>query len=334
MVTVIHDLHLGAIRSAGTTTVSALALRRWQLSMFDSMLDGIESDLVILGDLFDTYQIPMTDLLAAYQLLQQWLSKGWKLTLIPGNHDLSTDSSKLSSFQFMAQLLITHPNVSYIQGGGWVAESDGVYAISHVVNQDLLNLELAKVPTCRYLLVHANYDNNFAKDSDHSLNISREQIDAMPQVGTAFFAHEHSHRTADRVYVAGNQFPASISDCLDGKDKFSHTLSQNGIQRNLVWKAADYEEIDWREPKDSEAQFIRIVGSCTPEEAADMANMVVRYRKQSDAFVVGNAVKVVSDDPLAELAVSSLEDIKSFDVLGAVKNLLTARQVEILEGLA
>ena len=62
---VINDVHLGAIRSAGTTISSALALREWMLEQFKSMLEVIDEDLVILGDLFDTYSIPAPDLLAA-----------------------------------------------------------------------------------------------------------------------------------------------------------------------------------------------------------------------------------------------------------------------------
>ena len=210
---VIHDLLLGVQRSAGTTPASASALTVWMQQEFDNTLDRVNEDLVIVGDLFDTYQVPLRAVLATYTSLLNWLRKGHNLCLIPGNHDLSTDSSKLSSFQFLSQLLLDHPNVKYISGGGYVAED--VYAISHVPNEDLFDLELSKVPKCKYLLLHCNYDNNFAKESDHSLNISEEQCEKLP-VEFVFFAHEHYYREELRgkVFIAGNQFPSSVSDCL------------------------------------------------------------------------------------------------------------------------
>ena len=304
----INDIHIGAIRSAGTTPASALALRQYALASFSSLLDHINEDLVILGDLFDTYSIAMTDLLTTYQTLTRWLEKGHNLTLIPGNHDLSTDSAKMSSFQFMGQLLINHPNVQYISGGGWVDEKEGVYCISHVHNQDLFDMELAKVPECKFLLVHCNYDNHFAKDSDHSLNLSEEQAKAS-KAQTIVFAHEHAPRRllGGKVVVMGNQFPMSISDCLDGSDKFMHRIG-NEIEPIKVWdRKENYVEMDWRSPESTTANFIRFVGTASAEESAAAADTVARYRKGSEAFVVGNGVRVQTAEGQEQLEVESLE---------------------------
>lgn len=327
----IHDLHLGVQRAAGTTPQSAVDLGNWMHQQFDKMLHRIDEDLVIVGDLFDTYQVPLRSVLLAHISLSKWLLKGRKLYLIPGNHDLSTDSSKLSSFQFLAKLFIDHPNVSYHVGGGFIA--DDVYAISHVTNQDLLDLELAKVPKCRYLLLHANYDNNFAKDADHSLNVSQAQCEAMP-ADVIFFAHEHYYREDMRgkVFISGNQFPSSVSDCLHKTDKFMTRLG-NTPERIMTWDTQEYAEIDWRDPAASEAKFIRFVGQCAPEEAAEMANVVAAYRKSSEAFIVTNAVKVGADTEGQELQLSSLEAISKFNVMDALKSYLTEEEVQILEKL-
>ena len=328
---VIHDLHLGVQRSAGTTPASATALTVWMQQQFDSILDRVNEDLVILGDLFDTYQVSLRTVLATYTSLSDWLRKGHNLCLIPGNHDLSTDSSKLSSFQFLAQLLLEHPNVTYHSGGGFIA--DGVYAISHVTNQDLIDMELAKVPKCKYLLLHCNYDNNFAKASDHSLNISREQCENLP-ADVVFFAHEHYYREELRgkVFIAGNQFPSSVSDCLHKTDKFMTRLADKP-ERLMTWAKKGYAEIDWRLPEESDAQFIRFVGHCKPDEAAEMANVIAAYRRSSDAFVITNAVKVGEDTEGAELELASLEAINKFNVMDALKEYLSVEDVKILESL-
>ena len=328
---VIHDLHLGVQRSAGTTPTSALALTDWMHKQFDVILERVDEDLVILGDLFETYQVPLRTVLATYNSLLKWLDKGHNLTLVPGNHDLSTDSSKLSSFQFLGQLLLEHPNVTYHSGGGFI--TDGVYAVSHVTNSDLFDMELAKVPKCKYLLLHCNYDNNFAKASDHSLNISREQCEKLP-ADVIFFAHEHYYREEMRgkVFIAGNQFASSVSDCLHKTDKFMTRLGDKP-ERLMTWAKEGYEEIDWRNPAPSTAQFIRFVGHCKPDEAAEMANVIAAYRRSSDAFVITNAVKVGEDTEGAELELASLEAINKFSVMDALKEYLSVEDVNILESL-
>lgn len=334
---IIHDTHLGVQRSAGTTPDSAAALTGWMQEQFASILNRVDEDLIVLGDLFDTYQVPLKTVLDTMSLLSMWLEKGHKLYLIPGNHDLSTDSSKMSSFQFLGAVFKNHPRVVYQQGGGHITED--VYAISHVTNQDLFDLELSKVPKCKYLLVHANYDNNFAKESDHSLNMSREQVEAAP-VEVVFFAHEHYYREdlRGKVFISGNQFPSSVSDCLHKTDKFMTRLGDKP-ERIMTWATAGgiegggYAELDWRNPEASDAHFIRFIGSCKAEEAADMANVIAAYRKASKAFVVTNAVKVGSDTEGAELELDSLEAINQFSVMDALRDYLSADDIKILESL-
>lgn len=328
---VINDLHLGVARSAGTTPRSASELTDWTHEQFSKILSRVDEDLLILGDLFDTYHVPLSSLLKTWKSLKDWLRKGHTLYLVPGNHDLSTDSSKLSSFHFLGSLLETWDNVIVCANAGHITAD--IYCIPHVPNQDLLNMELAKVPKCKYLLVHANYDNNFAKESDHSLNISAEQCRELP-AEYVFFAHEHYSRTAMRgkVFIAGNQIPTSVSDCLHKVDKFMHRLADKP-EALVTWEAAGYVEIDWRQPEASEAQFVRFVGHCSNDEAAAMAEVVARYRKNSEAFVVSNAVRVGNDDEGDSIKLDSLEAISNFKVMEALQDYLSPQDMKILESL-
>lgn len=332
---VISDVHIGVNRSAGTTPASALALRKYLLSNFEKMLSSTDEHLVILGDLFDTYQIPMTDLLETYRLLSHWLlTKQQHLTLVCGNHDLSTDSTKLSSFQFLAELLTdSHKRVQLVQGSG--QQVGHTYIIPHVANQDLFNLELDKVPECEWLLVHCNYDNYFAKESDHSLNLSKEQAQAS-KAKHILFAHEHHARTAlgGKVVIPGNQVPSSVSDCLSDDDKYMTRLVPGSAPEMIqTWSKSKFKELDWTQLETCDAEFIRVVGTCKPEEAADMADAIARYRKISEAFVITNAVKVVGTEAEDALQLHSLEAIKKFDVLEALKKILAPDEIKILETL-
>ena len=165
------------------------------------------------------------------------------------------------------------------------------------------------------------------------MNISREQCEKLP-ADVIFFAHEHYYREEMRgkVFIAGNQFASSVSDCLHKTDKFMTRLGDKP-ERLMTWAKEGYEEIDWRNPAPSTAQFIRFVGHCKPDEAAEMANVIAAYRRSSDAFVITNAVKVGEDTEGAELELASLEAINKFSVMDALKEYLSVEDVKILENL-
>ena len=329
---VLSDLHIGAVRSAGTSPASSKALRDHLLSSFKDLLNKADEDVILNGDIFDSSNVSMTDLLETYNAVLSWLTKGFNLTIVVGNHDLYTDTSKLSSLQFMAALLAKEPNVTYVSGSYRL--NSEIYIISHVTNQDLFDLELSKVPTCKYLLLHCNYDNPFSKHLDNSLNLSEQQaLDCKAEY--IVLGHEHHTRKAlgGKVFIPGNQIASSIADCIGGHDKY---MTHLGYKPELVkvWdSAANYEEIDWRNPAPSTAQFIRFVGHAKPEEAADMADVIARYRRTSEAFVVANAVRVTEDEEGKELALQSLEEINKFNVMEALKEYLTEEELKIVESL-
>lgn len=336
---IINDLHLGTQRVTGTTQKSQEELRKYLLAMFAKCLRiADDDDLIILGDLFDNYNIPTTDILAAYDLLADWLKHtGRHVYLVAGNHDLSKDSTKVSSFRFFAEVLARGfpGQVTYIEGSFRLGKS--IHIISHVVNQDLLNLELENVGTAKFLLVHANYDNNFAKESDHSLNISAEQIAAL-DVETVVFAHEHYAREAPGVKVLGNQFPSSVSDCLGEDVKYMHRLTAAGVEKLPTWESGEYAEVDWQDPQPTDAKFVRLVGKATQAEAHQVPEFVSQYRRNSDALVVGNAIRVngvvaAEGLDLEDMESSSLESLRAFDVKGALKARLSVEEWAVIESL-
>ena len=177
---IINDVHLGVNRAAGTTQQTAALLRQYlQQNLHDLMMRHTDHDIIINGDLFDAYNVAMSDVLAFYQTACEWLGAGdGVLTLGAGNHDLSKDSSRLSSFEFIGAILESqYPGRVRV-----IMEStdlgDGIIMIPHVANQDLFNIEIEgaiEYAENQIILFHANYDNNFTVESDHSLNVSREQ---------------------------------------------------------------------------------------------------------------------------------------------------------------
>ena len=191
----------------------------------------------------------------------------------------------------------------------------------------------------KYLLLHANFDNNFAAKADHSLNLSREQARRLTKEGvTIIMGHEHQGRTAfsGKVIISGNQFPTSVADCLshgdgqkDGK-KYMTVVKHGGVQMVETWDSkTSYLEVDWREADnlDPALQFIRVSGDATAEEASEALRCISRLRKEHNAYVITNAVKVESAHDEGEIT-ASIEEIGRVDVIELLKEFLSPEQAE------
>ena len=348
---VVNDTHLGVNRTGGTTPASSDSLRGWLQRQCATLID-LSDEVLVYGDLFDTFQIPVADMLSAYITLSEWLNrKGRKLYLLPGNHDLSKNSANMSSFELMARLLtMQHPDkVRYIQGGEWVDQARGLYGISHVPNQDIFDLELSKVPDgVMYLFLHVNVDNALAGQADHSLNITRDQARDLTKRGvTIVVGHEHQGREimGDKVIITGNPFPSSVSDCLrhgDAQaDGTKRALLIDGEDMELVptWSIKDqdggYREVDWRDLAsipDTAQIFVRVAGKADASEAAEVIKEISKLRQRSDAYVITNAVKVgvVGGDDEIE---ASIEEIKAVSVIDILLEMLDEPQQAVVREL-
>lgn len=341
--TTINDLHIGAQRSAGTTPTTAWALRQYILIEYSNLLElAAGGDLLINGDLFDKYSINYADLLSAFSATTRWLDANTdsRLYLSAGNHDLSTNSTKLSSFEFFADLLeqLYANRVIKIKGG--MAIGKGRYVISHVPNQDLFNLELESVPNdTKWLFLHCNYDNHFAVEADHSLNLSEDQAKALCKKGmNIVLAHEHQHKVVEfgkqYLYVVGNQIPTSVADCLGNENKRLIAISKDNktLEETTVWEAAgDFDRVDWQELLDysGKARFIRVEGIAQASEANLVVSTISKFRNKSEALVVTNAVRIETEEGFFEFD-QAAEEVKSFQVLDALFAMLTEEEARVI----
>ncbi len=338
----INDIHLGAQRVAGTTQASQLTIRLYLLEKLEELLfQHTDKDAIVNGDLFDAFWVQVLDALAFYDIARRWLiASGGKMRVGRGNHDGSKDSSKLSSFDMVCRILQTEFPGRFLG----VAEPqwlDGnIYMVPHMANQDLFDLALSKVAEFKFgegmgglLLLHANWNNHFTIESDHSLNVSEEQSKRLVDAGwTLIFGHEHQKREpAQGVIVTGNQWPSSVADCLNNPDnvKAAHIIKANGtLEPIITWRAEDdFAEVDWRElgNYDGNARFIRVVGEANSDEGADVIDTISRYRRDTEVFVVTNAVVVEGVADMGELKATA-ENIKAFDVMGYLLEQLDPEQ--------
>lgn len=324
---VISDTHLGVTRQTGTTLDSQRYLAIIMIIKFYSLLEAAsqkQCDLLINGDLFDGFEVSKNIEFVAFSSLHRWCLKNPELQLIvsAGNHDLSRDSSKKSSFENLCEYLKeVSPQVFVVLGDQKSFYDGKVIVIPHVANQEMFDRQLAEAlgdSKVKTVFVHANYDNFFARESDHSLNVSAEVARKFDEQGIKLiFGHEHKKRQIGNVHIVGNQIISSIADCLGDDSKQYIVLDGDGeIEYHQFETVADrYEEVDWRSESLPNKDFIRISGTAEYSEAADVIAKISQWRKTSEALVITNAVKVGQ----MEVGVSS-EDIKheSFDIKALV----------------
>lgn len=341
---ILNDTHLGVKRSGGTTPASALLLRDYLQTSFATFINQHrDKDLLINGDLFDAFEIDTQDWVVTYNTLVSWLLESQShLTLIAGNHDQQPRGDKVSSFALLCHVLLSRfpKQVTVITwDDGFTKLDSNLYVIPHMQNQDLFDAEITKAITLGatgHLLLHANFDNPFTAHSDHSLNVSHEQAVDLAKSYRIVFGHEHQSCTGinSRVLVRGNQWPSSIADCIApggrqvGGKKHAMVIADDlGHQDIETWSAAsDYVELDWQDLGETQARFIRITGSASAAQASDVINVVAKYRSTSNAFIVSNAVAIEGVEGMGDFADLSMEQIKSFDVLQALLEELTAEE--------
>lgn len=353
-IAIINDLHVGVQRTGGTTHSSAFALRAWASQWYADLLSDIHdrgvSTVIVNGDLTDAFDISLAYALDLFSHTLAWLNLNpanvmvWAL----GNHDLSKDSSKLGTVQFIGSLLSMQFPAQFQIVAKPETFMGKVYIIPHMVNQDAFEEALDAVPEgVEYLLLHCNYDNPFSGQQDHSLNLSRDTAKKLRKRGIhMILGHEHQARRmmSGWVHIAGNQFPTSVSDCIGKGDaqadgcKYYTLITDAGIEAVPAWDPADeigwYREIDWQQlDKAPEGQgFIRVAGNATAEQAAEVVRAISALRQKSQAFVITNAVKIDSIEGMDDLA-ETAEDIRNVDVIAMLMEMLEPAQQELVKKL-
>lgn len=344
----LNDVHLGVQRMAGTTPASQSSLKmELQTQFYDFLLQHLDKDLCILGDLFDGFTVDIDSVLQCYFALVAWMGvSGNALYLVAGNHDIGKRNDRTSSFDVLCTLIESRYPERVVIVRDKLYSRGNIHTIPHCMNQDLFNLELEKALDVEpgYLLLHANVDNGFAEKSDHSLNVDAEWLTRLCKRHTLLFAHEHQHRVVTHykkpIHVLGNQWPSSIADCLahgdaqkDGQ-KFAHIVDDQGIQIIPTWhRDGDFVQMDWTELDETPARFIRITGKAKAEQASDVVSVIAKYRAKSDSFVISNAVQIDGVAGMDALSEVTFESVKAFDVLGALLEHLTPPEANVVRSL-
>lgn len=337
-VKVTTDWHIGAKRTAGATPASNDALGTYMLESLRNALDpGLPH--LIMGDLLDQFTIDAATLFNVYQVLQSFLATGQELAVVRGNHDYHPRASQVSSFDLLMGIL-EHQFPRTLTVAREVTNWGQFVLVPHLPNNDLLRIEVDKLSDVEdsVIVFHANYDNNFAADSQHALNLTPDMVGPLIKRGNVLaLGHEHQYRTLEqrRVLILGNGVPSSVADCLGCDAKFAAYFDGPDYELEpMVHINEVFTRIDWRNLDTAPGyQFIRVEGTATAEEASEAVDAVARFRAKSQAYVVTNAVRVEGVAAFDDLAEMSLEQITSFNVLEALLAELTEDEGKVVKAL-
>jgi len=309
---IVSDTHLGLRRSRGATPASMAAFYQCQIATLQALP---REPLLIPGDLFAAFDVDTEHLLAAWM----WL-KDREATVLQGNHDISKDRSRLSSLDFLAQLL---PGLVVVKEPCIIGE---VAYVPHLANQQEYDAAVFNAAnTATILVTHANFENPWAVEQDHSLNLTQAQA---VEFDLVLSGHEHNRRVINNVHMLGSPWPCNIAEA--GVDHFIHEWDgENAPAPIPIWSAARYEEQDWRSLGESEADFVRVVGEADAGEAALVIQEINRFRGVSKAFFISSSVKVGELD-LGELEEAE-QSLDGFDPVAALMSVLSPENRTRLE---
>lgn len=323
--TIVNDLHFGLRRKVPA------AYLELQFEILKQALAKTKSGdaLIILGDLFDS---PKVDTAILLRLASMLSNSQRDIILVAGNHDLCRVTEERSAFDFLGTLLeMLNCSFDIVKGQPYELSEPGYWIVPHLANQTLFDEALASIPDGAVVLAHCNYENPFAAEKDHSLNLTKAQAARFQQV---VLGHEHNLRVLDNVICLGSQLPTSISDCTC--NKFFHIMDTEAAKLNPwldwspTWTTTEYAEVDWRDLQGTfSEQYIRVTGEALPAEAPEVLKIVNKFVESSRPMLISNSVTVAG----VAMAAVDFTDTKVFDPMAEFLKILPAETKDKLLNL-
>jgi len=100
----IGDPHLGRVFRTGVPTHRLGEREELVFQQFKHEIFEGDDDIIVMGDLFDTFTIDNTLLLKVADIFNALDARGKAIYILRGNHDLSRDSTRSSSFDVLERL--------------------------------------------------------------------------------------------------------------------------------------------------------------------------------------------------------------------------------------
>lgn len=286
------DPHLGKNLSSHTTAASRAKLKFALLSqaLACAMKPADQQDVGIVcgGDLFDTYSNDEDVIQAAAAIVKRCD------VVMGGNHDMVNNADKMGSLQLLAGLITDNGIITAPYNDSHVMAIGPLTIVPHHSTQALFEEALEEAEGYAknhpYLLLHCNYDSEFASD-DISLNLTDVRAKQLLAAGfkRIFLGHEHQPRDlhGGRVIIIGNTHPTGFADISD-KRVIALDTDTDTVESRWIWKAEDsYLRVDVDdflavESFDDEGlQFLHVKGALDSTQLRSYAQQLKKAWKES-----------------------------------------------------
>ncbi len=314
----ISDLHQGLTRKTGVTIDSLEQFENDKIKdLVELLSQHQDKEVFVAGDLFNSHRVPLNSIL---QVATALLDHPQAVFIIAGNHDLSKNTLKMSSMTFLSEWLTIHAtNVTVIfEPTTLVVGDKRILMVPHMPNQELFNTAIENSAQADILITHCNYENNFAVEKDHSLNMTKEQAKKFKLV---ISGHEHNSRKVGNVWMVGSFAPCNVSEAA--VEKHSHIFDPQKLTMTPVSTKDQvdhysYAEIHWRDIEAAcDVGFLNIVGEATAAEAPTVLSAVAALRKKSSSYMIKNSV-TVETIVLGDIEGASFDSINTWELLSNI----------------
>lgn len=103
-----------------------------------------------------------------------------------------------------------------------------------------------------------------------------------------------------------------------------------------TWAAEDeFLVTDWSglaeiNPLTTTQKFIRVSGTATAGDAAQVVSAISKFRAKSDAFIITNGVKVEGSESMSASIEEALAEVKSFSIMSAIMEELEPAEAAVI----
>lgn len=110
---VIGDPHIGKSFKQGVPKDILGKREQMSLDLFKDLLDSGTNYVIVVGDLFDKFQVDVTTFYKVLKVIEETSKNNpnTKFIFLNGNHDLSKESEKISSFQLLQNYIDVHQDI-------------------------------------------------------------------------------------------------------------------------------------------------------------------------------------------------------------------------------
>ncbi len=268
-----------------------------------------ETHLVIMGDLFDKFQVDNNTLLRVFNILDSAATDEVFVHILNGNHDLSRDLTLVSSFDVLKNLCMANNHIFFY---------DQDRAESILVDKDLVitalpysatvsateMAETVRVIENRPHYVLGHWDLTAHGEDTH--NLIPAEVLARKGVTKVYTGHIHKPQTVTLfglpVQAVGSLQPYAHGEELEGETLYQ-TLLKDEVEELLAENENHFEDVNLRVLVASGEAWVEAVPNCLSfqvkmlaADADDLADLEVGYEEFSTANILNKNLVGVSEN--------------------------------------